>query len=63
MPDETSIPSTHGWKTYLAGASAIIAGITALANGNIEVGALGIINGFALFGLRGALAKIISLIK
>ncbi|MCP9494264.1 MAG: hypothetical protein MSG64_07400 [Pyrinomonadaceae bacterium MAG19_C2-C3] len=56
-------PSTHGWKTYLAGASAILTGVIALTNGDAEVGALGIINGFALFGLRGALAKVISLIS
>ena len=49
----------HGWKTYLAGAAAILAGAVAVVNGNYHDGIAGVIAGLALIGIRGAVAKLI----
>lgn len=56
--------SSHGWKTYLAGAAAIIGGVSAILVANqYEAGFAGITAGLALIGLRGSVAKIIQLLQ
>lgn len=55
--------NAHGWKTYLAGASAILAGVVAGINGDWHTGFTGIIGGLALVGVRGAFAKVIQAIS
>lgn len=49
----------HGWKTYLAAAAAIITGISMAANGRYAEGAMMIVGGLALVGVRGAIARVI----
>lgn len=64
MVDEVPNVSPHGWKTYLAGASAIIAGWTLiLVNQQYEAGLAGIIAGLTIIGVGGKLAKVIELLK
>jgi hypothetical protein len=65
ISDPNAVPapsSSTGWKTYLAAALAVGAGVLAIANGHYQEGATGIISGLALVGIRGALAKIIEAI-
>jgi hypothetical protein len=54
--------NTQGWKTYLAAAAAILAGIVAVTQGHYAEGASGVIGGLALVGVRGAIAKVIEAI-
>lgn len=50
----------HGWKTYLAGGASIIWGAKMIfVDGQINEGLALVIAGFALFGIRGAFAKLI----
>lgn len=56
--------SPHGWKTYLAGAAAIIGGVTLiLVNQQYEAGFTAIVAGLTILGLGSKLAKLIAIGK
>jgi len=55
--------SSHGWKTYLAAAAAIIAGLMGITNGDYVHGLQGVVGGLALIGIRGGIAKVIQAIQ
>lgn len=63
MSDVQNI-SPHGWKTYLAGGSAIIGGVTMiLVNNQYEAGGAAIVVGLGILGIGGKAAKIIALLQ
>lgn len=52
--------NAHGWKMYLAGAAAIVAGLNdALVKGQYSLGIKEAIAGLAIIGLSSKLAKLI----
>lgn len=56
--------SAHGWKTYLAGGSAIVGGATLiLVNNQYETGIAAIVGGLTILGIGGKAAKIIQLLQ
>jgi hypothetical protein len=65
MPEnDVQSVSPTGWKTYLAGAAAIIGGVSlALVTHQYEAGLASVIAGLTILGLGGKLAKLIAIGK
>jgi len=64
MAEEIQAIPAHGWKTYLAGAAAIIGGATLiLVNNQFEAGFASVIAGLTILGVGGKLARLITLLK
>ena len=63
-PSDVPPVAAHGWKTYLAGAAAIIGGLALiLVQNEFEAGLASIVAGLGIIGIGGKLSKLIELMK